>query len=74
MVDHKLTEGQTFKLQSFNGDEILIQRLLDMGLYPGIEVQYIGRMPLRGPIIMRVESSFFALREEEFFCLKLVGK
>ena len=66
-----LPKGQPAALDALEGEAMLTERLLDMGLHPGVEVELVERMPFRGPVIVRAEASIFALREEEAQCLKI---
>lgn len=61
--------GKVATLSELTGDTAICDRLIDMGLHPGVEVELIGRMPFGGPYIIRVEATFIALREEEALCL-----
>ncbi|MEY4617226.1 MAG: hypothetical protein RJB66_2186 [Pseudomonadota bacterium] len=61
--------GKVAVLSELAGDNAITERLIDMGLHPGVEIELIGRMPFDGPFIIRVESTFLALREEEALCL-----
>jgi ferrous iron transport protein A len=67
----RLSIGRTVALSRLDGDQGITERLMDMGLHPGVELELIGRMPMGGPLIVRVETTFLALREEEAMCLKV---
>jgi ferrous iron transport protein A len=66
-----LPAGETVTLSSLEGDVTIAERLMDMGLHPGVQIELVGRLPLGGPLVIRIESSFLALREEEAQCLKI---
>jgi len=66
-------ESSVVKLDRIDGDSVISERLIDMGFYPGVEIEFISRMVNNGPFILRVQSSFFALREEEVACLKVIA-
>lgn len=68
----KSSMGHIVKLNRIEGDELISERLVDMGFHPGIEIEFIDKMVGGGPFIVRIGSSFFALREEEAECLKVV--
>ncbi len=68
----KSSIGHVVKLNRIEGDELISERLVDMGFHPGVEIEFIDRMVSGGPFIIRVQSSFFALREEEAECLKVI--
>ena len=61
--------GQSALLERLDGESLLVERLMDLGFHPGVELEVIRQMPLGGPMIIRVEVSFLALREEEAQCL-----
>ena len=61
----------TVKLELIEGDPLIVERLIDMGFHPGVEIECINRMVSGGPSVIRVQSSLFALREEESQCLKV---
>lgn len=63
--------GYATELVELQGEALLTERLMDMGFHPGVELEIVGRMPFSGPLIIRVEASFLALREEEALCLKV---
>lgn len=67
----ELSAGRSVILHHIDGDAQIAGRLLDLGIHPGVELELISRMPLGGPFVVRVESSFLALREEEALCLKV---
>lgn len=72
MTLNKLFKNKIVKLNQIDGDAVISERLIDMGFHPGVEIEFISRMINSGPFIIRVQSSFFALREEEAECLKVV--
>ena len=52
----------------FSGETIIVERLKEMGLHPGLEVEMIGRAPFGGPILFRFGNAALALRVEEAEC------
>lgn len=67
------SNGKKIKLDQIIGDSDNVERLIDMGFHPGIEIEVINKMVNGGPYILRIQSGFIALREEEVACLKVVG-
>ncbi len=67
----ELRLGQSSYISHLEGDQFLIDRLMDMGIHSGVEIELVARMPLGGPLVLRVESSFMALRIEEAKCLQI---
>lgn len=61
----------TYRIESLSGSEVLRERLQEMGLTPGTEIQVIGRAPFNGPVLIRYDVCDLALREEEALCLNL---
>jgi ferrous iron transport protein A len=41
------------------------RRIRDMGLVPGVEVQVVGRAPLKDPVALRVKGFTLTLRNQE---------
>lgn len=63
--------GELRTLQSLEGSPIIVERLKEMGLYPGLEIIYLGRAPFKGPHLIRLGSVVLALRQEEAQCILL---
>lgn len=63
--------GELRMLQSLEGSPIIVERLKEMGLYPGLEIIYLGRAPFKGPHLIRLGSVVLALRQEEAQCILL---
>jgi len=51
-------------------DALLIQRLMDFGLFPGIEFQIVKTIPLSKVTVIQFYQTLLALNEQEFQCLK----
>lgn len=69
---NEVTLGSTVKLAALEGDQDLVNRLLDMGLHPGSQIEYVNRMIGQGPYVLRFDSTLIALREDEAHCLKVI--
>lgn len=41
------------------------RRIRDMGLVPGVEVEVVGRAPLKDPVALRVKGFTLTLRNQE---------
>lgn len=54
------------------GQAQVIERLREMGLHPGLQVEYAGRAPFKGPQMIRVGATLIALRSEEAACVLLL--
>ena len=63
--------GTRFEIVAFVGDEILRERLHEMGLRQGLVLEYRGSAPLGGPMIFHYKSVSIALRTTEASCLEV---
>lgn len=61
----QLRVGQRGRIQSVSGADAIVQRLLEMGLVDGEEVDVIGVAPLGDPIEIRLRDSRLSLRRSE---------
>lgn len=59
------------RVVGFSGDHLIIERLKEMGLHKGLELEYIGRAPLKGPMIYRFGNTVLALRAKEAACIQI---
>ncbi|MEN0058343.1 MAG: FeoA family protein [Bdellovibrio sp.] len=66
-----LQPGQVFEIVNFVGDEVLRERLHEMGLRIGMQFKVLGRAPFGGPLLIRFNTSFLALRSEEVACAQV---
>lgn len=61
----QLRVGQGGCIESIAGDDALFQRLLEMGLIEGEEVEIISIAPLGDPVEIRVRDYRLSLRRTE---------
>lgn len=61
----KLRPGQQATVLTISGDDALVQRLLEMGLFDGENVEVIGFAPLGDPMEIRVGDYRLSLRRNE---------
>jgi DtxR family Mn-dependent transcriptional regulator len=59
-----LKEGDLGKISFIRGEHKVLQRLLDMGLTPGISISVVKFAPLNGPIEIAVRGSKLALGQD----------
>ena len=59
-----LKEGDQGKVSFIRGEHKVLQRLLDMGLTPGTNVNIVRVAPLKGPIEVGVRGSRVALGQD----------
>jgi Fe2+ transport system protein FeoA len=57
--------GQRARIDTVRGDDALVQRLLEMGLLEGEEVEVVGFAPLGDPMEIRLGDYRLSLRRQE---------
>ncbi|MDR2726920.1 MAG: ferrous iron transport protein A [Deltaproteobacteria bacterium] len=57
--------GQKVRVVAVQAEGELGRRIRDMGLVPGVEVQVVGRAPLRDPVALRLSGFTLSLRNRE---------
>ncbi len=62
---HELRLGQRARITSLEGNDALVQRLLEMGLLEDTEVEVVGFAPLGDPMEIRVGDYRLSLRRSE---------
>jgi ferrous iron transport protein A len=60
-----LSIGQRGRVAAIAGNDALSQRLMEMGLVPGVELQLIGRAPLGDPLEFDVLGYRLSIRKSE---------
>jgi ferrous iron transport protein A len=61
----QLRPGQRGRISSLMGSDALVQRLMEMGLFEGEEIEVIALAPLGDPIEIRLGDSRLSLRRSE---------
>jgi ferrous iron transport protein A len=61
----QLRVGQRGKVEAVTGADALVQRLLEMGLIEGEEVEVLGFAPLGDPMEIRLRDYRLSLRRRE---------
>lgn len=61
----KMQVHQTGVIRSVKATGELGRRIRDMGLVPNIEVQVVGRAPLKDPVALRIMDFTITLRNNE---------
>ena len=61
----QLRPGQRGRIDSLDGDDRLVQRLMEMGLLEGEEVEVVGFAPLGDPMEIRLADYRLSLRRTE---------
>ncbi len=61
----QLQLGQRASVEAIHGDDGIVQRLLEMGLLEGEEIQVIGFAPLGDPLEILLRDYRLSLRKSE---------
>jgi len=56
-----LETGRKARVLSINKGAGAEQRLLEMGIVPGVEVELLAKHPFKGPVIVKLNNSRIAL-------------
>jgi ferrous iron transport protein A len=73
MTIRGLQIGQKARIESLSAEGELGRRIRDMGLMPGIELQLVGRAPLRDPVALRLNGFTLTLRNNEADMINVVS-
>ena len=65
MTLDQLQEGQRARIDSFVGDDVILQRLMEMGLLEDEEVEVLAFAPLGDPLEIRLRDYRLSLRRTE---------
>ena len=61
----QLRLGDRARVEAIRGDDAIVQRLLEMGLLEGEEIEVIGFAPLGDPMEIRLRDYRLSLRRSE---------
>jgi ferrous iron transport protein A len=61
----QLQRGQRATVTALEGDDAIVQRLLEMGLLEGEEIEVLGFAPLGDPMEIRLRDYRLSLRRSE---------
>ena len=61
----QLKEGQRARIDSLIGDDVVLQRLMEMGLLEDEEIEVVGFAPLGDPMEIRLRDYRLSLRRTE---------
>ena len=64
-----LSPGQKGVINAHRSVGAVRQRLLDLGLVPQMEIEFVRYAPLGDPIEIRVKGYSLSLRKEEAVCI-----
>jgi ferrous iron transport protein A len=65
MTLDQLKPGSEGRIKRLSATDKLGQRLLDMGVYPGLKLRVLRNAPLDDPMEVELEGYFVSLRHEE---------
>jgi ferrous iron transport protein A len=61
----QLRAGQCARIEAVEGDDPLVQRLMEMGLLEGEDIEVVGFAPLGDPMEIRLRDYRLSLRRTE---------
>ena len=61
----QLRPGQRGRITALQGGDALMQRLMEMGLFEGEEIEVVRLAPLGDPLEIRLGDYFLSLRRSE---------
>jgi ferrous iron transport protein A len=65
MTLDQMQEGQRGRVEAIMGDDLILQRLMEMGLLEEEEVEVLGFAPLGDPMEIRLRDYRLSLRRSE---------
>jgi ferrous iron transport protein A len=65
----QLTVGARARVKDVSGEPALQQRILEMGLLPGVELKLVRLAPLGDPLEVRLLGYHLSLRRSEAACV-----
>lgn len=72
MVLSQLKPGDTCVVERLMGDSVLKQRMMTMGIVPGVKIIIRKFAPLGDPIEIKVKSANLSLRKQEAQTVEVV--
>ncbi len=73
MTLDQLKPGDQGTIKKLSSRNKLGQRLIDMGIYPGVHFQVIRNAPLEDPMELHLDGYFVCLRHEEASFVEVVS-
>lgn len=62
---NEMKPGAVCTIKNMHAEDRLGQRLLDLGIYPGLEIVVLRNAPLEDPMEVEVNGFFLSLRHNE---------
>jgi Fe2+ transport system protein FeoA len=72
MTLDQLQEGQRGRIESLIGDDVVLQRLMEMGLLEDEELEVLGFAPLGDPMEIRLRDYRLSLRRSEAARIRVI--
>lgn len=69
LTDQIKNSQNKYEIIGFEGEDLIVERLHELGLRQGSIIAVVGQAPFGGPIILKKLNSFLALRKEEAKCI-----
>jgi len=69
---HLQAKNQVYRIIEVGGNDVIVERLLEMGFAPGEEVRVVSQMMFAGPMITEIQGATVALRLEEAACIQVL--
>jgi len=73
MTLDQLKPGDQGSIKKLSSRDKLGQRLIDMGIYPGVHIRVIRNAPLEDPMEVQLDGYFVSLRHEEARFVEVAG-
>lgn len=68
----ELSPGQRGRVSSLDGNDSLVQRLMEMGVFEGEEIEVVALAPLGDPLEVRLGDSRLSLRRAEASRIQII--
>lgn len=65
MILSKMVPGSVCRIKNLNAEDRVGQRLLDLGVYPGLDLTVLRNAPLEDPMEIEINGFFLSLRHDE---------
>lgn len=65
------SKGFSAPIKDLAGDEVLVSRLMELGIVRGETIVLRGQAPFGDPYVVEVNGLVVALRKEEVLCIHL---
>lgn len=70
MADMQYKIGENYTIDSLQGEDVVVERLRELGCIPGEQFTVLHRAPFGEPIVIKVSETSVALRKLELKCIQ----